>query len=96
MILLSMDTEHSHFQAAGENLRQAQTALNLALQYHGEQYGLARDGDVDDVIGEIVGTLEQAETILEASGWPGDGDFLEALQALADRADKAPKLGYDL
>lgn len=42
MILLTMDTEHSHFQAAGENLRQAQTALNLALQYHGEQYGLAR------------------------------------------------------
>jgi hypothetical protein len=33
----------------------------------------------------MLGTLEQAEAILEAAGWPGDGDFLDGLQALAER-----------
>jgi hypothetical protein len=58
-----------------------------------------RKGDVDDVVKELLGTMEQAEAILDAAGWPG-GDFLEALQGLAERAARAPEemeiVTYDL
>lgn len=58
------------------------------------------DGDVDDVIKEIIGTLDQAEDILEAAGGPGDGDFIESLHGLAERAARAPEetevMTYDL
>lgn len=44
-----------------------------------------RDGDVDDVVKEMIGTLGDAEDILEAAGWPGGSDFIDGIQALADR-----------
>lgn len=52
-----------------------------------------REGDVDDVVRELLGTLDHAEEILEAAGWPGNGDFIQGMQSLADRP--AP-LEYDL
>lgn len=53
-----------------------------------------RKGDADDAVKELIGTLADAEDILEAAGWPGGGDFLEGMQALADRP--APAMEYDL
>ena len=53
--------------------------------------------DTADAVKELLETMEQAEAILETAGWPGDGDFIDALQALADRAAKAPpEMEYDL
>jgi hypothetical protein len=40
MILLTIQTEHFYFQACGESGDQAGAALNNALQYHAEMYGL--------------------------------------------------------
>lgn len=41
--------------------------------------------DPDDAVKEVLGILGEAEDILEAAGWPGDGDFIAGIQALADR-----------
>jgi hypothetical protein len=49
-------------------------------------------GDADDTVKELLGRLEEAEAILTANGWT-EGDFLDALQALADRP---PTKEYDL
>lgn len=57
-------------------------------------------GDVDDLVKGMIDTLKEAEAILETAGWPGGGDFLEALQGLAERAARAPEemeiVTYDL
>lgn len=53
-----------------------------------------RPGNVDDVVRELLATLKAAEAILEEQGWPGDGDFIEGIHALADRPE--PPLEYDL
>jgi hypothetical protein len=72
---------------------------NLLADIEKELKEANRNGDVDDVVKELLGTMEQAEAILEAAGWPG-GDFLEALQGLAERAARAPEeveiIPYDL
>lgn len=56
--------------------------------------------DTADTVKEIVETLGEADAILEAAGWPGDGDLIEALQGLAERAARAPEeievMTYDL
>lgn len=77
---------------------------NKALEWLGDRSNLlkeiedqlkddGRDGDADDVIKEMLGTLAEAEEILEATGWPADGDFIDGIQALAERP--AP-MEYDL
>lgn len=50
-------------------------------------------GDADDVIKGLIGTLADAEKILEDHGWPGT-DFLNALENLAENALTIPE--YDL
>lgn len=81
-----------------------------ALEFLGDRSNLLREieklleeadhkGDVDDTIKELLGTMKEAEAILEAAGWPGT-DFLDALQGLVDRAARAPEeaeiVTYDL
>ncbi len=64
------------------------------IEKHLSEFGkekLARDPD--DVVKILLGILSEAEDILEAAGWPGDGDFIDGIQALADRP--AP-LEFDL
>jgi hypothetical protein len=72
---------------------------NLLLEIEGHLKEAKRDGDPDDAVKELLGTMADAEAILEAAGWPGM-DFLEALQGLADRAARAPEeteiMTYDL
>lgn len=72
---------------------------NLLAEIEDQLKEAKRPGDVDDEIKEMIGTLADAEAILEAAGWPGM-DFLEALQGLADRAARAPEeteiMTYDL
>lgn len=72
---------------------------NLLTDIEQQLADAKRPGDVDHVIKEMIGTLADAEKILEAAGWPGM-DFLEALQGLADRAARAPEeteiMTYDL
>lgn len=50
-------------------------------------------GDVDDAVKELLGTLAEAEEIMKAAGWPGDGDFLEALREMTD---PVARMEYDL
>jgi hypothetical protein len=63
--------------------------------------GKAPEGTADtaDAVKELLGTMAEAEAILEAAGWPGT-DFIEALQGLAERAARAPEeievMTYDL
>lgn len=52
-----------------------------------------REGNADAAVKELLGTMEHAEDILEAAGWPGGGDFINGIQALADRPEP---LEYDL
>lgn len=66
---------------------------NLLREIEKEIEDASRKGDVDDVVKELLGTMAQAEDILEAAGWPGDGDFIEGIQALADRPEP---MEYDL
>ena len=41
--------------------------------------------DADDAVKILLGTLGDAEDILETAGWPGAGGFIAGIQALADR-----------
>lgn len=66
---------------------------NLLQEIEEELTKAGHKGDADDVVKAMIGTLADAEAILEAAGWPGDGDFIAALQALAERP--AP-MEYDL
>lgn len=72
---------------------------NLLTEIEDQLKEAKRDGDVDDIVKEMIGTLADAEAILEAAGWPGM-DFIDALQGLADRAARAPEeteiVTYDL
>lgn len=56
--------------------------------------------DAADKVKELLSILSEADAILEAAGWPGDGDLIEALQGLAERAARAPEeievMTYDL
>lgn len=67
---------------------------NLLRDIEKELEDAKRPGDVDDVIRELLATLKAAEAILEEQGWPGDGDFIEGIHALADRPESP--LEYDL
>ena len=57
------------------------------IEDHLKEAGREPEGtqDAGDVVKELLGTLGDAEDILEAAGWPGDGDFITGIQALADR-----------
>lgn len=59
-----------------------------------------RDGDVDDEIKDLLATMAQAEALIERAGWPGNGDFIEALETIIERAERAPEeievMTYDL
>lgn len=54
-----------------------------------EQHGYT-EGDVDDRLAEVLDTLATAEDTLRKRGHWQDGEFIDALQELAERA------GYDL
>jgi hypothetical protein len=62
--------------------------------------GLPVQRDTEDAVKELLDMLGKAQDVLEAAGWPGDGDFLEALNGLAERAARAPEeievMTYDL
>lgn len=62
--------------------------------------GLPIQRDTDDAVKELLAMLGDAQDILETAGWPGDGDFIEALNGLAERAARAPEeievMTYDL
>lgn len=52
--------------------------------------------DTADAVRELLGTMTQAEALLERAGWPGT-DFIDALEKLIGRAEKAPPaMEYDL
>lgn len=52
--------------------------------------------DTADAVRELLGTMTQAEALLERAGWPGT-DFIDALEKLIERAEKAPPaMEYDL
>lgn len=73
---------------------------NLLTEIEDQLKEAKREGDPDDAVKELLDTLSDAENILEAAGWPGSGDFVDALQGLADRAARAPEetgiMTYDL
>jgi len=72
------------------------------IEEHLKEAGREPQGtnDTADAVKELLGLLSEADAILEAAGWPGDGDFIEALQGLAERAARAPEeievMTYDL
>lgn len=47
MILLTLETEHFHFQALGRDGGEVAVALKMALDYHGEMYGLPENWHVE-------------------------------------------------
>jgi predicted CopG family antitoxin len=55
---------------------------------------------VVDAIREMVETTAQAEALIERAGWPGSGEFIEALETIIERAERAPEeievMTYDL
>lgn len=53
-----------------------------------------RKGDVDDAVKAALGELGEIRDILEAEGWDGEGDIVEALRHTL--ANWPPKLEYDL
>jgi hypothetical protein len=66
---------------------------NLLAEIEKELEEAKRPGDVDDAVKDLLKTMADAEAILEAAGWPGDGDFIEGIQALANRPEP---MEYDL
>lgn len=54
------------------------------------------DGDADDSIKGMIGTVEEIEDIMREHGGWVEGDLQDALFALIERADQAPKREYDL
>lgn len=54
-----------------------------------------RTGDVDDIVKEMISTLDQAEALLMQSQWLSEGgDFLTALETVLGVAK--PQMEYDL
>lgn len=55
-----------------------------------------RTGDVDDLVKELISEIGNVEEIMREHGGWTEGDLQDALFALIERAEKAPKLEYDL
>lgn len=55
-----------------------------------------RTGDVDDIVKEMIAELDGVEAIMREHGGWTEGELSDAIFALIDRAEKAPKLEYDL
>lgn len=66
---------------------------DLLTEIEEELKKAGHDGDADDSVREILGTLKAGEEILEEHGWPGT-NFLDALEKLAE-ATPTP-MEYDL
>lgn len=52
--------------------------------------------DAGDIVKELIDEFGNFETIMREHGGWTEGDLQDALFALIERADKAPKLEYDL
>ena len=75
MIFLWIDTEHFRFEALGKDGDEAGHALNMALTYHGEMYGLSKDWHTTYDIGRL--EIEPGECFR-------DGQLLYRKQPVAD------------
>lgn len=70
------------------------SALLSELQDELAQSGYT--GDVDDIVKEMIAELDDVEAIMREHGGWTEGELSDAIFALIDRAEKAPKLEYDL
>lgn len=103
---LCADIEHSAPTDLKDNHVKALERLNDRshlldeIEKHFSEAGYDDKVDTADNVKIILGTLSDAEDILETAGWPGDGDFIESLHELAERAARAPEetevMAYDL
>lgn len=95
-------TELDHYapeSLTGRPQRQAEwlgDRANLLTEIEEQFRKAKRDGDIDDVVRDTLDELANIETILRKYGGWSEGDLQDALFALIERADKAPKLKYDL
>lgn len=68
MIILTLETEHFHFEAAGDTEQEAEDALVHALRYHGEAYSLEKEW--------WVGAYDVEKRVINAGECHRDGQLL--------------------